>query len=537
MKKTLLCAVFLPLVLNAQDYSGRVGINTQKPQATLDISKKELNTLPSGHTQGVLFPEFSTAERSTFTNPKKGTMIYNTDKECIEIYRGISGGVHQWSCLPDVGSNKIQTIAVTSQGFDGKYIGGVAFNNSQKAKFKLENNSFSNINSSFADAVSIKNGSASISISDCRWKLLPSGSERSCVGSSTVNLVSGQSALLSYTLKGTPETGILEASFSKLGAQADQQIQVGLGSATITNPQIEYILSLTYNGNNIQGKINNGADKLVVKIPYANGSGSYEAVTSTVTTAAGENNDTNTLTLDIPAGNFGVSGYLDATITVGGNDREYLVKKLAPGKEYDIATIPYTLNGQQYSVILRGMGGVPDKLFAQGKDYVYIPKRITVTKSNGSVYDKTWLVLPLWSTSAKVSSSQFAPFSGYYKINPTPLTFDAGGASAECPNGYRVAGSGDYDELSTIFKDYGTTGLPSSPNGYDYEYQSSYRVDNCGWWNFNGHMEWRCSPSYYETTKMNYGVSSGGRTFYYFSRFGGSSSKKDITYARRCIKN
>ncbi|MDY3318559.1 FISUMP domain-containing protein [Riemerella anatipestifer] len=407
MKKTLLCAVFLPLVLNAQDYSGRVGINTKEPQATLDISKKELNTLPSGHTQGVLFPEFSTTERSTFTNPKKGTMIYNTDKECIEIYRGISGGVRQWSCLPDVGSSKAQSVAVTAAGFEGAYIGGVPFNNSQKVKFKLENNSFSSVNSSFANAVSIQNGSASISITGCTWTLLPSGTGGNCSESNTINLASGQVALLTYTMGGTPETGTLTANFSKLGAQADQSIAVGLGSASITSPKTGYVVSLTYNSSNIQGKINNDTNKLTVKIPYTSGIGSYQAVQSAVIPAApGEGGDNNGLSLSIPAGNFGVSGDLSATIVVDG-DGEYMVKKLAPGQEYIIATIPYTLNGNNYEVVLKGIGGVPDKKFnvlTNGKlehQFVYIP----ITGSDG----RTWLNNNLGADYANLNSPVFNP--------------------------------------------------------------------------------------------------------------------------------
>ncbi|MBT0557128.1 hypothetical protein J5308_10940, partial [Riemerella anatipestifer] len=125
-----------------------------------------------------------------------------------------------------------------------------------------------------------------------------------------------------------------------------------------------------YNGTTpkteVQGKINNTTDKLIVKIPYTNGSGSYNAVTSqTITTALGEGNDTNTLTLTIPAGNFGVNGNLEATITVGGDDGEYLVKMLPPGQEYEIATIPYTLNGQSYQLVLKGIGGIPDRCFGK----------------------------------------------------------------------------------------------------------------------------------------------------------------------------
>ncbi|MEJ8591123.1 hypothetical protein JSO54_07745 [Riemerella anatipestifer] len=420
MKKILLCVVFLPLVLNAQDYSGRVGINTKEPQATLDISKKELNTLPSGHTQGVLFPEFSTTERSTFTNPKKGTMIYNTDKECIEIYRGILGGVYQWACLPDVGSSKAQSVAVTPQGFEGSYVGGVPLTATNKVKFKLENNSFSSVNSSFADAVSIQNGNASISITGCSWTLLPSGTGGNCFGNNTVNLASGQAALLTYIMSGTPETGTLTANFSKLGAQADQQTQVGLGSATITSPKTAYVVSLTYDGTTpkteVQGKINNTTDKLIVKIPYTNGSGSYNAVTSqTITTALGEGNDTNTLTLTIPAGNFGVNGDLEATITVGGGDGEYLVKMLPPEQEYIIATIPYTLNGQQYSVVLKGIGGIPDRCFGK-TTFDCVGYGSTTEKEHQFIYlpiqgpdGKTWLNNNLGAEYARVGSQWFNP--------------------------------------------------------------------------------------------------------------------------------
>ncbi|WP_260393298.1 fibrobacter succinogenes major paralogous domain-containing protein [Riemerella anatipestifer] len=104
MNKALLCTVFLPLVLNAQDdYKGRVGINTTTPQATLDISKVEVSpTMPADKPQGVLFPKLTTEERLTFSpNTKKGTLIYNKDKNCIEMYRGLIGGVHEWACIND----------------------------------------------------------------------------------------------------------------------------------------------------------------------------------------------------------------------------------------------------------------------------------------------------------------------------------------------------------------------------------------------------------------------------------------------------
>ncbi|MDY3318941.1 FISUMP domain-containing protein [Riemerella anatipestifer] len=416
MKKTLLCAMFLPLVLNAQDYNGRVGINTKEPQATLDISKKELNTLPSGHTQGVLFPEFSTTERSTFTSPKKGTMIYNTDKNCVEIYQGVVSGVHQWTCMP--GSNQTQSVAVKAAGFEGSYVGGVAFTSANKAKFKLENNSFGNISSAFHDAITVHNGSASISAGNCQWQKLPTGGVAPCTSGSLISLNSGESAMLWYTLSGTPETGTLTANFNKLGAQADQSTAVGLGSATIISPKTEYVVSLTYNGTELQGKITNG---MTVKIPYTGGSGSYNAAVATPTaTAPGQGGDMNTVSLSIPSGNFLVSGDLVATLTVDG-DGVYNVTKKAPGEQYDIATIPYSINGTNYELKLVGIGGIPDRCFGKTTrqcladmgspspwastemehQFIYIP----ITGPDG----KTWLNNNLGAEYARVGSSWFNP--------------------------------------------------------------------------------------------------------------------------------
>ncbi|MDY3351173.1 FISUMP domain-containing protein [Riemerella anatipestifer] len=414
MKKTLFCAMFLPMALQAQ-----VGINTNDPKATLEVKK---NThIPNTQPQGVLFPRFTSEERLKFSGTAEvGTMIYNTNKSCIEIYQGVVSGVHQWTCMP--GSNQTQSVAVTAAGFDGTYIGGVPFNNSQKVKFKLENNSFGNISSAFHDAVSFQNGGTTITMAYCQWQKLNgstlTGSVNPCTFGSLINLNSGESAMLWYTMGGTPETGSLQVSFNKLGAQADQSTTVGLGSATITSPKTEYVVSLIYNGTapatEVQGKINNTTDKLIVKIPYKNGNGSYEAVTSTVNTALGEGNDTNTLTLTIPQGNFGVSGNLEATITVGGGDQEYLVKMLPPGQEYEIATIPYTLNGQSYQLVLKGTGGIPDRCFGKTTldcvgyganelehQFVYIP----IKGPDG----KTWLNNNLGAEYARVGSQWFNP--------------------------------------------------------------------------------------------------------------------------------
>ncbi|MBV7440807.1 hypothetical protein KRX57_05185 [Weeksellaceae bacterium TAE3-ERU29] len=401
-KKLLLSAVMLSSIgLYAQ-----VGINTTEPKGTLDVSYE--STWAESKPQGLNLPNVSSEQRLKFEDTPIGMLIYNTDRECIEMFRGIKDGVQQWQCLPDAGSAQAQNIAITAAGFEGQYISGVALTNANKVKFKLENNSFNEVNSVFGDAVTIHNGGASIRVTECKYQKLsggsPTGNEMNCT-SNGVQLLSGESALLKYKLNGEPQEGNITATFNKLGLQADQSTQVGLGSARIAN-QSQYAVSLkNKNVEVIQGKINNGAEKLTVQIPYTNGKGSYNAVSVVQTTASGQDGDINNLTLTIPAGTFGVNGTLTATIEVGGADQEYKVRQLEPGKEYVIATFPINMNGTQYNVELKGIGGIPDKHFDDpDHKFVYVPIEVTGTV-DGQPYKETWLNLNLGADYANITKT------------------------------------------------------------------------------------------------------------------------------------
>ncbi|MGV4543851.1 hypothetical protein, partial [Ornithobacterium rhinotracheale] len=342
---------------------------------------------------------------SKFENVAVGTMIFNTDKQCLEMYFGLKGGRAHWDCIPNATSAQSQNVAIVPAGFEGVYVAGVPFTGANKVKFELQNNGFSPIsNVNFARAVSLQNGGASIGIK---------GGENK-----SISLQAGSKTTLSYTLTGTPEEGVLMANFNHLGLTADQQAQVGLGSASVANKD-NYTVSLYYQPTNtvVPGKINNGAEKVTIKIPYTNGKGSYNAVNiNNIRTAPGQGGDVNNLSLSIPAGNFGVKGELTATIKVEG-DGEYLVKQMAPGEQYVIATFPIDMNGTRYDVVLKGIGGIPDRCFGKTTlecvgyganvkehEFIYVP----IEGPDG----RTWLNNNLGAEYANINSPHFNPAQG-----------------------------------------------------------------------------------------------------------------------------
>lgn len=96
MNKIIL-AVMCLLVGNIYAQIGRVGVNTESPQATLHIG--EVSEVETNYTQGVIFPRLSTNERAQFVDVAYGTMIYNTTLQCLEVFKGKdTGGDNGWHC-------------------------------------------------------------------------------------------------------------------------------------------------------------------------------------------------------------------------------------------------------------------------------------------------------------------------------------------------------------------------------------------------------------------------------------------------------
>ncbi|SZD72997.1 fibrobacter succinogenes major paralogous domain [Candidatus Ornithobacterium hominis] len=398
MKKLLLSLT----VLSAVAVTAQVGVNTDQPSGTLDAAYINPQEAPAGTKwanpatpQGLHLPNVSTAQRSQFEDVREGMMIYNTDKQCLEVYLGVRSGAHQWECIPNVGNKSSQGVSVSPAGFRGKFMRGEKLSGAS-VSFTITNNGFSPITDiDFSDAVGVEHEGIII--------------EADGSANSNVSLKGHESKTLTYTLSGTPRAGQLTAIFNKFGLSAEQQLTVGKGNANLQN-QEQYIVSFAHDGKTIQGNIDNASNQISLKIPYTNGKGSYEAVNIEKTTAPGQGGDSKKITLRIPAGNFAVQGELTATLEVEKNE-SYQVKQMAPEKSYDIVTYDIDINGSKSKVIIKGTGGIPDKNFGKETNgalrhqFVYVP--VTVTGANG--YNKTWLNLNLGAAYADINNPNFNP--------------------------------------------------------------------------------------------------------------------------------
>ncbi|MCT7904795.1 fibrobacter succinogenes major paralogous domain [Candidatus Ornithobacterium hominis] len=384
MKKLLLSFVVLPAVLA----TAQVGVNTDKPRSSLDVAY--IKGADPATPQGVHFPNVSTAQRLKFENVSEGMMIYNTDKKCLEMYLGDESGSHEWQCIPNVGNKSSQNVSVSPASFSGQFIGGVPLSNAS-VSFKITNNGFSALNNvGFSDAVTVENEGTNITVN--------------CSANCSLSLNGGESKTLTYQLSGTPQAGTLTARFSKFGLSADQLLTVDKGNANLQN-QEHYIVSFAHGSTTIQGEINNGNNQVRISIPYTGGKGSYDAVSITKTAAEGQDGDaTKQITLSIPPGNFSARGELTATLSVDGS---YQVKQMGPGDTYDIVTYDIDINGSTAKVIIKGIGGIPDRMFgketkgALRHQFIYLP--VTVEGANG--YNKTWLNYNLGAEYAKLGKN------------------------------------------------------------------------------------------------------------------------------------
>ena len=227
MKKTFIFAGVLGAAL-AYAQTQRVGINTSEPKATLDIAKG--TGLPTGQVEGVLFPRLTQAERNDMDQTQflPGLQIFNTDKNCIDIWTGSN-----WQCTDgtkkdnqgDTPASPSAVYSIRNEGFGGVFIDNIALTGDNRITFTLENiGAAAATNLDLSNAVTITNdGGGNVSV-------IPGQN-------SNVSIAAGRKVTLTYILTGTPKAGTIRAKMAYNGAQSEEAVATAVTEAAPEIPQ------------------------------------------------------------------------------------------------------------------------------------------------------------------------------------------------------------------------------------------------------------------------------------------------------------
>ena len=231
MKRTLILLGALS-VGTAYSQSHKVGINTDNPRASLEVSKAA--GIAATEVQGLLLPQLTQAERNAMDQTKfvQGLQIYNTDKKCVDIWTGTN-----WQCSDgtkqdnqgDTPSSPSAVLHITQLGFGGVYKAGDALTDDNTVTFKVKNTgSVDSPTLNFSNKVTFTDGSGTSPVT------AKTGQHSSFV------IGAGREVTLTYVLQGTPRAGNLTAKLTHNGNYAQATVVV----KTDVDPQLPQYLTL-----------------------------------------------------------------------------------------------------------------------------------------------------------------------------------------------------------------------------------------------------------------------------------------------------
>ena len=456
MKRTLILLGALS-VGTAYSQSHKVGINTDNPRASLEVSKAA--GIAATEVQGFILPQLTQAERNGMDQSQfvQGLQIYNTDKKCVDIWTGT-----HWQCIDgtkqdnqgDTPSTPSAVYAITQLGFGGVYKADEALTSDNTVTFKIKNTgAVTSPTMNLSSAVTITNE--------------PGGSV-SVVGGqhSSVTIAPGREVTLTYRLTGTPKAGNLKAKLT-YNTVYDEAITPVVIEVDPLVPQYVTLMDgersfvsvydedyWPYNGPttataqttdqyvdgnldeptiDIQGKITTTGTEVYIPVTIDPAVGHHPINVSAfpgseiaVSANYTEDGNSRNIKLSWEAQTINVnSTYIKAKISAVGQD--LLLKKLdfnsGMGQDYkgiEIATFRYaTTQGgtQRASFVVRLMPGIPDRRFAiktkdsGGNDvydhqFIYVPVKDPVS---GSYRGNIWLNNNLGAEYTRVGSSVFDP--------------------------------------------------------------------------------------------------------------------------------
>ena len=457
MKRTLIILGALS-VGTAYSQSHKVGINTDNPRASLEVSKAA--GIAATEVQGFILPQLTQAERNGMDKTKfvQGLQIYNTDKKCVDIWTGT-----HWQCIDgtkqdnqgDTPSTPSAVYAITQLGFGGVYKADEALTSDNTVTFKIKNTG--------AVASPTMNLSGAVTITN------EPGGNVSVVGGqhSSVTIAPGREVILTYRLQGTPKAGNLKAKLTyntvydeaitpvviEVDPLVPQYVTLMDGERSFVSVYDEdywpysgpttataQTTSQHVDGNldeptiDIQGKITTTGVEVYIPVTIDPAVGHHPINISAfpgseipVSANYTEDGNSRNIKLSWEAQTINVnSTYIKAKISAVGQD--LLLKKLdfnsGMGQDYkgiEIATFRYaTTQGgtQRASFVVRLMSGIPDRRFAiKTKDsggtdvydhqFIYVP----VKDPRTDLYygGQIWLNNNLGAEYTRVGSSDFDP--------------------------------------------------------------------------------------------------------------------------------
>jgi len=464
MKRTLIILGALS-VGTAYSQSHKVGINTDNPRASLEVSKAA--GIAATEVQGFILPQLTQAERNGMDQSQfvQGLQIYNTDKKCVDIWTG-----SHWQCIDgtkqdnqgDTPSTPSAVYAITQLGFGGVYKADEALTSDNTVTFKIKNTgAVTSPTMDLSQAVTITNE--------------PGGSVSVVGGQHTsITIAPGREVTLTYRLQGTPKAGNLKAKLT-YNTVYDEAITPVVIEVDPLVPQYVTLMDgersfvsvydadyWPYSGPttataqttpqnvdglttepliNIQGKIPTTGVEVYIPVTIDPAIGHHPINISAfpgselpVSANYTEDGISRNIKLSWEAQTIHVTDtYIKAKISAVGQD--LLLKKLdfnsGMGQDYkgiEITTFRYTTTQggtQKASFVVRLMPGIPDRRFAiktkdnGGNDvydhqFIYVPVKLphsstTTQYYNGSIDSQIWLNNNLGAEYTRYGSPVFDP--------------------------------------------------------------------------------------------------------------------------------
>ena len=505
MKRTLILLGALS-VGTAYSQSHKVGINTDNPRASLEVSKAA--GIAATEVQGFILPQLTQAERNGMDQSQfvQGLQIYNTDKKCVDIWTG-----SHWQCIDgtkqdnqgDTPSTPSAVYAITQLGFGGVYKADEALTSDNTVTFKIKNTgAVTSPTMNLSSAVTITNE--------------PGGSVYVVGGQhSSVTIAPGREVTLTYRLSGTPKAGNLKAKLTyntvydeaitpvviEVDPLVPQYVTLMDGERSFVSVYDEdywpYSGPTTataqttdqyVDGNldeptiDIQGKITTTGTEVYIPVTIDPAVGHHPINISAfpgselpVSANYTEDGNSRNIKLSWEAQTINKnSTYIKAKISAVGQD--LLLKKLdfnsGMGQDYkgiEIATFRYaTTQGgtQRASFVVRLMPGIPDRRFAiktkdsGGNDaydhqFIYVPVKDPFTGNYGQ---QIWLNNNLGAEYTRVGSSVFDPgqqAKDHRDYNAFGSLFQWGRPA----DGHELV---TYTNATTWQFKYGTTSIPTT---------------------------------------------------------------------------